>query len=74
LQGNQTLHCIPAAIFSVIIVEKLVLAQGTTGKIEASTMRKPCTPGRGLGCRRRAAPIPGSESLKSGEIQIAPAR
>src|SRR3979411_3040425 len=34
-----------AAIFSAAIrVGKLVLAHGTTGKIEASTTRKPCTP------------------------------
>src|ERR1700755_2281337 len=37
--------CIAAAIFSAAIrVGKLVLAHGTTGKIEASTTRKPCTP------------------------------
>jgi hypothetical protein len=38
-------HCIAAAIFSADIrVGKLVLAQGTTGKIEASTTRRPWTP------------------------------
>src|SRR5215813_15038967 len=36
---------IASAIFSAVIsVGKLVLAQGTTGKIEASTTRKPSTP------------------------------
>jgi hypothetical protein len=35
-------HCIASAIFSAVIsTGKLVLAQGTTGKIEASTTRKP---------------------------------
>src|SRR5215475_624235 len=42
----STLHrIIASAIFSAVIsVGKLVLAQGTTGKIEASTTRRPCTP------------------------------
>src|SRR5215471_9982287 len=38
-------HCIASAIFSAVMsTGKLVLAHGTTGKIEASTTRKPCTP------------------------------
>src|SRR4029450_2674345 len=38
-------HCIAAAIFSADIrTGKLVLAHGTTGKIEASTTRRPWTP------------------------------
>ena len=39
-------HCsIVSAIFSAVIsIGKFVLAHGTTGKIEASTTRRPCTP------------------------------
>src|SRR5258705_9515408 len=42
---HHIVHCMASAIFSAAIrVGKLVLAHGTTGKIEASTTRKPCTP------------------------------
>src|ERR1700680_3920237 len=42
---HDVIHCMASAIFSAAIrVGKLVLAQGTTGKIEASTTRKPCIP------------------------------
>src|SRR5258705_4286457 len=42
---HHIVHCMVSAIFSAAIrVGKLVLAHATTGKIEASTTRKPCTP------------------------------
>src|ERR1700724_2653882 len=42
---HDLIHCMASAIFSAAIrVGKLVLAHGTTGQIEASTTRKPCTP------------------------------
>src|SRR6202158_2911913 len=42
---HDVVHCMASAIFSAAIrVGKLVLAHGTTGKIQASTTRKPCTP------------------------------
>src|SRR6185312_4977695 len=46
LSGAQNdAHDMVLAIFSAVMkVGKLVLAQGTIGKIEASTTRRPCTP------------------------------
>src|SRR5438445_12970405 len=42
---SDVVHSIVSTIFSAAIrVGKLVLAHGTTGKIEASTTRKPWTP------------------------------